>query len=117
MGKNQLRWVSSQPRALNLIVRSRMLWRAVFAFLALPGIVAFVAPPTIVSDQLSLLRLGPLGTLVLLPGVFVLVWCVVEFYVSARGTLAPWAPPPTILLWQVRTDSREIPCTLASCLS
>ena len=75
-----------------------MLWQAVFAFLVLPGIVAFVAPLTIVSDQLPLLRLRPLGTLVLLPGVMILVWCVVEFYVSGRGTLAPWAPPQHLVV-------------------
>jgi protein-S-isoprenylcysteine O-methyltransferase Ste14 len=75
-----------------------MLWRAVFAFLALPGIVAFVAPLAIVSNQLSLLRLRPLGTLVVLPGVFILVWCVVEFYVSGRGTLAPWGPPQYLVV-------------------
>ncbi len=26
-------------------------------------------------------------------GVFVLLWCVRDFYVAGRGTLAPWAPP------------------------
>ena len=77
---------------------SRMLWRAVFAFLALPGIVAFVAPLAIVSNQLPSLRLRRLGTLVVLPGVFILVWCVVEFYVSSRGTLAPWAPPQYLVV-------------------
>jgi protein-S-isoprenylcysteine O-methyltransferase Ste14 len=70
-----------------------MLWRAVLAFLALPGIVAFAAPLALVSDQLPSFRPRPLGVLVLLIGVFILMWCVVEFYVSGRGTLAPWDPP------------------------
>jgi hypothetical protein len=26
-------------------------------------------------------------------GIFLLLWCVREFYVAGRGTLAPWDPP------------------------
>ena len=54
---------------------------------------AFAAPLALVSDQLPSFRARPLGVLVLLAGVFILMWCVVEFYVSGRGTLAPWDPP------------------------
>ena len=26
-------------------------------------------------------------------GTFLLIWCVRDFYVSGKGTLAPWSPP------------------------
>jgi protein-S-isoprenylcysteine O-methyltransferase Ste14 len=70
-----------------------MLWRAIVAFLVLPGVVAFAAPLALMSSHWALFRPRPLGLLVFLAGVVILVWCVVEFYVSGRGTLAPWAPP------------------------
>jgi protein-S-isoprenylcysteine O-methyltransferase Ste14 len=70
-----------------------MLWRAVFAFFALPGIVAYAIPLALVSKQLPSLRLRPFGSIVLAMGTIILVWCVVEFYIRGRGTLAPWAPP------------------------
>jgi protein-S-isoprenylcysteine O-methyltransferase Ste14 len=70
-----------------------MLWRAVFAFIALPGIVAFMVPLALVSKQLPLLRLRPVGSILLSLGTIILLWCVIEFYRSGRGTLAPWAPP------------------------
>ena len=28
-----------------------------------------------------------------MPGIVLLLWCVREFYVAGRGTLAPWSPP------------------------
>ena len=66
---------------------------AVLAFLALPGTVAFAVP-------LLLLRPGRLGGSFSLPSIFlviaglvVLLWCVRDFYVAGKGTLAPWAPP------------------------
>ena len=33
------------------------------------------------------------GLALLAPGVALLLWCVREFYVAGRGSLAPWAPP------------------------
>jgi protein-S-isoprenylcysteine O-methyltransferase Ste14 len=74
-----------------------MLWRALFAFLVLPGIVAFAVPLSIVAERLSAFSPRPLGLLVWLAGVCLLVWCSVEFYVSGRGTLAPWSPPQRLV--------------------
>lgn len=48
--------------------------------------------------ELPSLRLRPHGLLVLLVGVIILDWCVVEFYVSGRDTLAPWAPPQCLVV-------------------
>jgi protein-S-isoprenylcysteine O-methyltransferase Ste14 len=67
--------------------------RAVFAFLALPGVVAFVAPLWIVRGDPGAHAFAWPGLPVLALGVFALLWCVRDFYVSGKGTLAPWAPP------------------------
>ena len=66
--------------------------RALVAFLALPGIVAF-AVPLLLLRPAGRTRLEPDGALVLVIGCLVLLACVREFYVSGKGTLAPWAPP------------------------
>lgn len=70
-----------------------MFWRALAAFLALPGIVAFIVPVLFVEY-------GPRGWNPLMPGLLplfagalLLLWCVREFHVAGKGTLAPWAPP------------------------
>jgi protein-S-isoprenylcysteine O-methyltransferase Ste14 len=80
-----------------MTVRGRMLWRALFAFLVLPGIVAFAVPLALVAERLNTFSPRPLGLLSWFAGVFVLVWCTVVFYVSGRGTLAPWSPPQRLV--------------------
>src|SRR6185436_8584710 len=66
--------------------------RALISFLALPGIVAFLAPALLLGS------IGPRtprgeGVIVFVVGVLVLLWCVRDFYVAGKGTLAPWDPP------------------------
>jgi protein-S-isoprenylcysteine O-methyltransferase Ste14 len=71
-----------------------MLWRALFAFLALPGIVAIAIPAWLAANVLR--RGGTLHAAGLLPlgvGLCLLLWCVRDFYVAGKGTLAPWSPP------------------------
>jgi len=71
-----------------------MLWRALLAFLALPGIVAIAVPAWFAA---SALRSGgsfhAVGLLPLGAGFLLLLWCVRDFYVAGKGTLAPWSPP------------------------
>jgi protein-S-isoprenylcysteine O-methyltransferase Ste14 len=71
-----------------------MLWRAVTAFLALPGVVAIAVPAWMAAGRL---RAGgdfhAIGLLPLGAGLLLLLWCVRDFYVSGKGTLAPWSPP------------------------
>ena len=71
-----------------------MLWRALLAFLALPGIVAIAVPAW---TAVGILRAGghfhAVGLLPLGLGFTLLLWCVRDFYVAGRGTLAPWSPP------------------------
>lgn len=74
-----------------------MFIQALLAFLALPGIVAFAVPVTWLwlSDHTRLVQ--PLGIAPLLAGALALFWCVRDFYVSGKGTLAPWAPPTRLV--------------------
>jgi protein-S-isoprenylcysteine O-methyltransferase Ste14 len=85
----------ARVQALDAVVT--LLVRAMLAFLICPGTVAFFVP-------LFLLAPGGLGFFVdawaLIPlaaGVGLLFWCVREFYVAGRGTLAPWAPPQELV--------------------
>ena len=72
--------------------------RAIFAFVALPGVIAFAIPLLIArvrpSGSQGFARSGLLEFVI---GLVVLVWCVRDFYVHGRGTLAPWSPPSTLV--------------------
>ena len=71
-----------------------LFWRALLAFLALPGVFAIAIPAMIAARETR--DGGPFHAVGLLPlaaGFGLLLWCVREFYVSGKGTLAPWAPP------------------------
>src|ERR1700739_3628601 len=70
-----------------------MLVRAIVAFIALPGVVAFAAPIAIGISPGRPVQHAALGAAVSCLGTLLLLWCVREFYVAGRGTLAPWAPP------------------------
>ena len=72
-----------------------MLVRAIAAFLICPGTVAFLVPLLIVWPPERSLR--PAGWMLLAIGSMLLLWCVRDFYVVGRGTLAPWAPPKRLL--------------------
>lgn len=71
-----------------------MWMRALLAFVAMPGIVALAIPLWIGLRKLRLDgEIHVVGLLPLVAGFVVLLWCVYEFYVSGKGTLAPWSPP------------------------
>src|SRR5262245_37642471 len=67
--------------------------RAVLAFLALPGVVAFAIPLLWLQSAGYRHLAHPGGLVILVMGVAGLLWCVRDFYVSGKGTLAPWSPP------------------------
>ena len=71
--------------------RTRLL-RALLAFLALPGLVAFVVPLA-VAWPFEWREFRALGLVPLAAGIGLLLWCVRDFYVAGEGTLAPWDPP------------------------
>jgi protein-S-isoprenylcysteine O-methyltransferase Ste14 len=74
-----------------------MFLRALFAFLALPGIVAFAVPIYWLVSTSRTEVLQPLGLLPLAIGIAGLLWCVRDFYVFGKGTLAPWSPPQQLV--------------------
>jgi protein-S-isoprenylcysteine O-methyltransferase Ste14 len=75
-----------------------MFWRALLAFLAMPGIVALAAPLWVGLHKLDAGgEFNAVGLLPLLTGFTLLAWCVYEFYVSGKGTLAPWEPPKLLV--------------------
>jgi len=84
-----------------------MFWRALLAFLALPGVVAFAVPAGwLVADGRTHVE-QPLGLLVGGLGVVGLLRCVRDFYVAGRGTLAPWAPPQSLVVVGLYRYSRN----------
>ena len=66
--------------------------RALLSFLLLPGVVAFLAPALLVP-RITTRTVHVVGGVPFILGVIVLLWCVRDFYVAGRGTLAPWDPP------------------------
>ena len=85
---------------------SSMFWKAVFAFVALPGMVAFVVPLTVFVPSPPVL-LDRSGLVLVLLGVTLLLSTVREFYVAGRGTLAPWSPPDELVTTGLYSFSRN----------
>lgn len=75
-----------------------MLARAILAFIALPGVVAFAIPIAIGTSATRPMHHLTVAAVVLCLGTMLLLWCVREFYVAGRGTLAPWAPPSHLVM-------------------
>jgi protein-S-isoprenylcysteine O-methyltransferase Ste14 len=66
--------------------------RALIALLVLPGIVAFAVPALIVPQMMTR-PFNIIGAVPFIAGAAVLLWCVRDFSVAGKGTLAPWDPP------------------------
>lgn len=85
-----------------------MFVRALLAFLALPGVVAILVPVLIAWRGSSQGQLEyPAGLLLLAAGCGALLWCVRDFYVSGKGTLAPWTPPTRLVIVGLYRYSRN----------
>lgn len=87
--------------------RPGLLWRAMAAFLILPGTVAFLIPLLVLAPGGRQAFVNELGLIPLGMGVVLLLWCVREFYVSGRGTLAPWEPPKALVVSGLYRYSRN----------
>lgn len=75
-----------------------MLTRALLAFLALPGVVALAVPVVWLKTSSHTQLVQPVGLIPLIVGFLALIWCVRDFYVAGKGTLAPWAPPVRVVV-------------------
>ena len=84
-----------------------MFLRAVLAFLLLPGVVAFAVPLLLLRPAGRAFAFTPVAVLVLGSGLVILVWCVRDFYVIGRGTLAPWSPPRQLVVRGLYRFSRN----------
>jgi protein-S-isoprenylcysteine O-methyltransferase Ste14 len=77
--------------------RRGLLVQALAAFLLLPGVVAFLVPVLVFAPDPGAF-VDRRGFFPLALGLVLLLWCVREFYVAGRGTLAPWAPPEALVV-------------------
>lgn len=75
-----------------------MLGRALIAFLLLPGVVAGLVPALIFTFDPWRVPGFLVGYPLTGTGVYLLIWCVRDFYVSGKGTLAPWSPPAKLVI-------------------
>ncbi len=72
--------------------------RSFVAFLALPGVVAFAVPAIWLAATQGFRGPRPLGLPLVASGIAGLLWCVRDFHVRGRGSLAPWAPPRELVV-------------------
>jgi protein-S-isoprenylcysteine O-methyltransferase Ste14 len=84
-----------------------MLFRALLAFIALPGIFAGLIPAQIVMYDPYRGSGYLIGSLSVLFGLAVLSFCVRDFLVIGRGTLAPWDPPKHLVILGLYRYSRN----------
>ena len=92
-----------------------MFARALFAVLALPGMVAFVVPLAWAASSGRARFAQPFGLVPLVLGIVGLLWCVRDFYVAGKGTLAPWSPPQALVEVGLYRYSRN-PMYVSVCL-
>ena len=74
-----------------------MFARALLAFLVCPGMVALAVPVAWLAFESPMQLVWPPGLALLVLGLGGLLWCVRDFYVAGKGTLAPWAPPSRLV--------------------
>lgn len=96
-------WPGSAPP----IFQPMMLLRALLAFLAMPGMVAFAIPVLWLRSSGVERLVHPIGLIPLAAGVAGLLWCVRDFYTQGKGTLAPWSPPKQLVVVGLYRYSRN----------
>lgn len=84
-----------------------MFTRALIAFIALPGVVAFGIPAVWLCFSTNRYPVHPFGLALVACGSAGLLWCVRDFYVAGKGTLAPWAPPERLVVVGLYRYSRN----------
>jgi protein-S-isoprenylcysteine O-methyltransferase Ste14 len=61
-------------------------------------VVALAVPLALAAGHRPNPHTGVIAGALFLAGGLLLGWCVREFYVAGRGTLAPWAPPQQLVV-------------------
>jgi protein-S-isoprenylcysteine O-methyltransferase Ste14 len=92
--------------------------RALIAFLVLPCVFGGLMPWWIVSADRWKGEGLPPGIVPLIAGVVIVLWCVRDFYVQGRGTLAPWDPPKNLVtrgLYQFTRNPMYVGVLLVLC--
>ena len=84
-----------------------MLFRALLAFIALPGIFAGLIPTLITLNDQYRGSGSWAGIVLLFCGIVILIWCVRDFLVTGLGTLAPWDPPKNLVIIGLYRYSRN----------
>jgi protein-S-isoprenylcysteine O-methyltransferase Ste14 len=72
---------------------SGLRWKAIFAFVTLPGVMTGIFPFLIIRADGTAASGSAIGYFPIVLGFMLLVACVRDFCVVGRGTLAPWNPP------------------------
>ncbi len=75
-----------------------MFLRALVSFIALPGMVAIIVPPTIALIDPFKGNTWTPGIIIIAFGALILLGCARDFFVSGKGTVAPWDPPKTLVI-------------------
>ncbi len=102
------RWLPHLCRYLSVELRfQEAAIRSLIAFLALPGVVAFGVPLFVLRPPAPRAPFTPLGAVVVGVGMVIVVWCVRDFHVLGRGTLAPWSPPQRLVVRGLYRYSRN----------
>lgn len=79
---------------------------SLLAFVALPGVVAYLVP-VLIASIMPRLQVFWFGLVLVALGSAALVWCVVTFHQRSRGTLAPWKPPIALVTSGLFAASRN----------
>jgi protein-S-isoprenylcysteine O-methyltransferase Ste14 len=77
----------------------RLFVKALLAVLTIPVIFSGLIPVALsIVDPWRGVGYQRVGVSVIVIGLIVLLWCVRDFYVAGKGTLAPWAPPKKLVI-------------------
>lgn len=75
-----------------------MFIKTLIASLVLPGIVAFLIPALWLWHTGNTQFVQPFGLIFIAVGIGGLLWCIADFYIKGKGTLAPWSPPEKLVV-------------------
>jgi protein-S-isoprenylcysteine O-methyltransferase Ste14 len=75
-----------------------MFMRALINFILLPGVFAGAAPVLLASFDPWCNTTCLSGIIVMIVGIFIVLWCASKFFMIGKGTLAPWDPPKRLVI-------------------